>query len=198
MSLIKIDNPLFFRWAQYLVLSLPITIIFSRVLADLTIVILALFFLTFKKTNYFYKNKIIILATVFIIFCSISSILSNNPFVSLKSSFLHIRFILFILSLSLLFVYAPEDFLKKLFYIFLSCYLILFFDATFQFFFKFNIFGYVVSPINRVSSLFFDELVLGSYLVKLFPLIIFLYFYLNLKFKPIYLIYFIIHLYFIT
>ena len=159
MSLIKIDNPFFFKWAQYLILSLPISIILSRFLADFTVVILALSFLIIKKNNDIIKNKLIILSILFILISSTSSILSNNPLISLKSSFFHIRFILFTLSLSLIFIYVQGNFLKRLFYVLLGCYLILFFDSTFQFFFKYNILGYVVSPIDRVSSLFFDELV---------------------------------------
>lgn len=198
MNLIKIDKNTWLNWNSYLILLLPITIIFSRFLADLSIVVLAISFLLITDNKKIFENKIIILGFTLILFFSISSILSSYPLLSLKSSFLHIRFILFSLMLSYIFILVKGDFLKKLFYIFLSCYLVLFFDATFQYIYKFNIFGFTVNPIERVSSLFFDELVLGSYLAKLFPLIVFLYFYLNLNFKPYLIIYFLLHLYFTT
>ena len=183
---------------SYLVLSLPLSLIFSRFTADLSIVILSIMFFFIRGENKIFENKFLSIAIIFIVCASISSVLSNHIIYSLKSSLLHLRFIFFILTVSILFLYCKKNFLKNLFYIFLSCYLVLLFDATIQFIFKQNIFGYTVNPINRVSSLFFDELILGSFLSRLFPLLIFLYVYLKLRLNKYFVIYFLFHLYFVV
>ena len=46
---------------------------------------------------------------------------------------------------------------------------ILIFDGYFQFFIGNNIFGYEVNRPDRLGGLFFDELILGSYLGKILP-----------------------------
>lgn len=198
MNLINSDKKNYINFASYLVLSLPVSLIFSRFVADFSIVILSILFFFLRGENKIFENKFISIAIIFVICASISSILSNHIIYSLKSSLLHLRFIFFILTVSILFVYCKKNFLKNLFYIFLVCYLALLFDATIQFIFKQNIFGYSVNPINRVSSLFFDELILGSYLSRLFPLLIFLYVYLKLRLNQYFIIYFLLHLYFVV
>lgn len=198
MHLINSDKKNYINFASYLVLSLPISLIFSRFVADFSIVMLAILFFFLRGENKIFENKFISIAIIFIICASISSFLSNHIIYSLKSSLLHLRFIFFILTVSILFVYCKKNFLINLFYTLLACYLILFFDATIQFIFKQNIFGYIVSPINRVSSLFLDELILGSYLSRLFPLLIFLYVYLKLRLNKYFIIYFLLHLYFVV
>ena len=198
MHLINSDKRNYINLVSYLVLSLPLSLIFSRFTADLSIVILSIMFFFIRGENKIFENKFLSIAIIFIVCASISSVLSNHIIYSLKSSLLHLRFIFFILTVSILFLYCKKNFLKNLFYIFLSCYLVLLFDATIQFIFKQNILGYTVNPINRVSSLFFDELILGSYLSRLFPLLIFLYVYLKLRLNKYFMIYFLFHLYFVV
>ena len=198
MHLINSDKRNYINLVSYLVLSLPLSLIFSRFTADLSIVILSIMFFFIRGENKIFENKFLSIAIIFIVCASISSVLSNHIIYSLKSSLLHLRFIFFILTVSILFLYCKKNFLKNLFYIFLSCYLVLLFDATIQFIFKQNIFGYTVDPIDRVSSLFFDELILGSYLSRLFPLLIFLYVYLKLRLNKYFMIYFLFHLYFVV
>ncbi len=198
MNLINNDKKNYINLASYLVLLLPVSIILSRFVADLSVVILSILFFLMRREYKIFNNKLILLACIFIFFSSLSSILSQDIIYSLKSSFLHFRFIFFLLAVSILFIYGKENFLKNLFYIFVLCYLILFFDATIQFIFKKNIFGYTVNPITRVSSLFFDELILGSYLSRLFPLLCFLYFFLKLKINKLFVFYFLLHLYFVV
>ena len=198
MHLINSDKRNYINLVSYLVLSLPLSLIFSRFTADLSIVILSIMFFFIRGENKIFENKFLSIAIIFIVCASISSVLSNHIIYSLKSSLLHLRFIFFILTVSILFLYCKKNFLKNLFYIFLLCYLVLLFDATIQFIFKQNIFGYTVNPIDRVSSLFFDELILGSYLSRLFPLLIFLYVYLKLRLNKYFMIYFLFHLYFVV
>ena len=198
MNLINSDRIKYINVASYLILLLPIFIIFSRFAADLIVVILSLFFLLICKKNELIKNKVILLASIFILFSVISSLLSSHLIISLKSSLLHFRFIFFLIMISFIFLYSKENFLRNFFYIFLICYLALLFDATIQYIFKENILGYIVEPKNRVSSFFFDELILGSFLSRFFPLIFFLSIFLKLKINKYLIIYFLTHLYFVV
>ena len=50
------------------------------------------------------------------------------------------------------------------------CYTALVIDGYYQFHFKENIFGIEKFGTNRISSFFGDELIMGSYLSRLFPL----------------------------
>ena len=198
MNLINSDKKNYFNVAYYLILLLPLSIVFSRFVADLSVVILSIIFFFIFEDNKIFKNKLLVFAFAFVFFASVSSVLSDHEIFSLKSSVLYLRFILFILTVSILFLYFETKLLKVLFNILLCCYIILLFDATFQFIFKHNIFGYTTNPITRVSSLFFSELILGSYLSRLFPLLCFLYVFLKLRLNNFFILYFLLHLYFVV
>ena len=59
--------------------------------------------------------------------------------------------------------------------------LILFFDSILQFYSGKNIFG-VASPVQgRIGSIFGDELILGSYALKISPMFFISIFYLNIS-----------------
>ena len=70
------------------------------------------------------------------------------------------------------------------------------FDGTIQFFFGVNIIGLEGKP-NRISSFFGDELILGSYLVRLLPFFL-LFFVINFKNKSFYELGFLFSLFFMV
>ena len=123
----------------------------------------------FKLKNFDYvKNTYSYVFLFFILILIISSLLSNDIFYSSKSSIFYIRFYLFSLS-----TWFLVKITKIIIYIFLSiliCFLILIFDGFFQFYFGENILGWPLIK-TRVSSLFKDELILGSYLCRFFPIL---------------------------
>ena len=184
MNLIK--NKIFEKIPSYLFLLLPLSIVFSKFFADLTVVIFALLFFFIKDSrNFFFKykyynNLFFVLFFLFITFSTFSSILSSNQLFSLKSSLLHFRFLFFSLFIAYILFMNLNQTLKIFFYTLLGVYALLLIDGTYQFIFKENLFGYKTNPETRVSSFFFDELVLGSYLSRLFPILVFLYLFLNL------------------
>ncbi len=202
--MILINSNKLINISSILFLLLPISIVLSKFFADLTVVILAISFFFFNKSfnlnndKKFYNNIFFVLFFSLIAFSVISSLFSSNILISLKSSFLHYRFIFFSLSIGYLFTVNPEKNLKFFFYILLGMYIVFLIDGSYQFIFKKNILGYVTNPTTRVSSLFFDELVLGSYLSRLFPILFFLYFFLKIKINTYLIIYFLTHLYFVT
>ncbi len=187
-----------------LLILLPVSVILSKFFSDLTVVIFTICCFIFKesfdlgKNQKIYKNFFIISFFLLVSFATFSSLISSNLGVSLKSSFFHYRFIFFAIFISYLFTIDTNKTLKYFFYILSACYLLLLIDGTYQFIFKKNLLGYVTNPSTRVSSFFFDELVLGSYLSRLFPILAFLYLFLKIKVKFQYVAIFLILLYFVT
>ena len=58
--------------------------------------------------------------------------------------------------------------LEKIYFVLLFCFFILIFDSIFQNFNGSNIFNMKVVLKDRISSLFGEELIMGSYLMRFF------------------------------
>ena len=162
------------------IILIPFFLITGPLIPDAIVTIGSLLFLVFifyKKKIYLFNNKFLIFFLIFWIFISLNSFFSGN-LISIKSSFTYLRFGLFMILLIYLSNYY-ENFHNKFKNIILFSFLILFFDSIFQYSFGFNILGY--EKTSRISSFFGDELIMGSYVIKLFPLFVFLYFFQNQK-----------------
>ena len=160
---------------SFLIVLMPISLVIGPAIADLSVSIISiLFFFLVSKERRVLKYFELIFSKIFFIFFFVillSSILGKDPFFSLKNSFFYFRFFLF----SLYFCFILEinrDIIKKIFFSFVIIFTILVLDSLFQYFNNFNILGFPIPPGNRVSSLFGDELILGSYLSRLLPIFI--------------------------
>ena len=156
-----------------LLLVLPLSLVSGPFLSDLIVTLVSFYFLFIFfikkdfKTNPFI-NIFIKFFLIFYIVGVLSSMYSINPIVSLKSSVLYIRFLFFSLGV----YYLLKDNLNLINLIsFITVILIFFlsFDVTFQYIFGHNIFGMKFFT-SRPSSLFGDELILGSFVARLSPL----------------------------
>jgi len=139
---------------------------------DLIVSVSALFFLYFIfKDNdfYYFKNKPFIIFISFCVIAIISSLESEYISHSIKSSFFYFRIGVFSCFVWYL-IDKDKKILKYFYYSLLICFSILVIDGYFQFFVGHNILGYRASWV-RVSSFFGDELIMGSYLSRLFPLL---------------------------
>jgi O-antigen ligase len=157
---------------------LPILIVTGPALPDLALLILIVifFFQKFKieKKIYFYYFLL------FYIYLNIRSFFSTDIIFSLKSTIPYFRFGLLIIVTSFLFKNL-DFFFKILLFFFIFIFSILIIDGYFQFFFGQNIIGIKQFDPSRVSSFFLGKLVLGSYLVRLLPILCSLIFYTNNK-----------------
>ena len=194
--------------SEYSFLFLPIALITGPFLSEICIFIISIFAINeiIKNKNYeILKSRIILGLFIFYIILILSSLLSDFKFYSLKTSLPYIRFIFF--SIGALFILNSNQSLKKkYFYVLFFCFLILSIGGIYEFVFKKFCTGYVGDDINalyriednfifckdfllvgnllradRLSSFFGDEMVLGSYLARLFPLFIFLFYSINLS-----------------
>lgn len=170
----------FFIFQSINIVAIPFLLITGPFLSDLSLSLCALsyiFYVLIKKQTNSFKNIFFIFFLIFYLVIVLSSTLSENVIFSLHSSLPYIRFGLFILC-----VWhtskEDKDLFYKIFIILSIIYLILIVDGYIQFITGKNIFNYEKVGI-RVSSFFGDELILGSYAARFFPIYIGLYLYIN-------------------
>ena len=125
MNLINSDKKNYLNFAYYLILLLPVSIVLSRFVADLSIVILSIIFFIIRGYNKIFNNKLLIFAFTFIFFASVFLLYLILKYFHLKVLFYTLRFIIFILMVSILFLYFETKLLKNLFNILICCYVIL-------------------------------------------------------------------------
>mgnify|MGYP006078965501 FL=1 len=139
---------------------------------DLIVSISSLFFLFYiikNKKFYYFNNKFFFIFIFFWIIFIISSLFSNDIFFSLKSSIFYFRIGVFSCLIWYL-IDKDKSILSYFYYFLVFTFLILVIDGYYQYFNGENILGYKKYGI-RVASFFNDELIMGSYLSRLFPLL---------------------------
>lgn len=175
----------------------------THILGIVVVEVFILFYLFFLVNNFYNNNflnkKLIIILFLFSTYVGLNAFFQIPS--SLKySSIFHFRYVLFSIAVLFFFEkYLYSKFNKKI--IFLIIFIgisTLIFDSFFQFLVGSNILGQKLFQY-RVSSFFGDDLILGSFLIRIFPIIIWYLLYLNLDIKlyNYYLICFF-SLYFIT
>lgn len=160
---------------KYLVIFVPFFLISGPFLPDLAVVILSIFAIfsfkeiKIKENIYLYKFFIIFFIFYFII--NFSSLIALKEIIisSFKVSLPYIRYILFVIAVY--YIYSKDKNLINLISksVILLIFL-LFCDALIQKTFGKNILGFEISDTDRVSSFFGDELILGGFVAKLYPL----------------------------
>jgi O-antigen ligase len=162
-----------FFFLQLAIISIVPFLIWGPFFPDLIVSLSSIIFLIFVVKNKEYRfiyNKPLIIFFIFCSYCVVLSIFSENLMLSLKSSLFYIRFGLFSCVVWYL-IEKDELILKYFFYVICICFILLILDGSFQYTFGKNIFGLPILG-QRVSSFFGDELIMGSYLSRLFPLLL--------------------------
>jgi O-antigen ligase len=157
-----------------LLLSLIIPFLISGpFFPDLIVSLSSLVFLiyVFKNKLFFYFTKKPLI--IFFIFCAycilVSFFVAKDRMLSFESSLFYFRIGLFACLIWYL-IDKNKKILSYFYYILLVCFSGLVVDGYFQFFSGFNIIGLPASG-DRISSFFGKELIMGSYLSRLFPLL---------------------------
>ncbi len=160
------------KFNSILILSIPFLLVTGPFLSDLAVVILFL-----SALNLYFKNQLLIKENLkkflyfFLIFYSVgllSSSLSIDKYISLKSSLPYFRY----LGLVIIGYYLynlNKSIIEKLGLVVISIFLIFFLDSILYFLFNFN-FPLEKMANDRFSSLFGDEKILGGYVARLAPL----------------------------
>jgi len=172
-----------------IIVSIIPFLIWGPFFPDLIVSISALFFLYYSLENnnfYYFSKKPFIIFLVFCIICTIISLEAENISLSIKSSFFYFRIGVFSCFIWYL-IDKDKSILTFFYYALVLCFSALAIDGYIQYFTGTNLAGFKILG-NRVSSFFGDELIMGSYLSRLFPLLFALFL---IKKKQKYEIYFI-------
>ena len=155
---------------KYIIFLLPFLIVLSKFFLEFSLIILFLLFLLnapLKKNILIFDKKIFFFFFLFYIYLIIRYFFRNADYDSLSIIF-YFRYYFYILAL-----YYFFNLRKNLLSLFLKSVIIVFsilvFDAIFQYIFGFNIINYPKPTIDRVSSFFGKESILGSFLVRFLP-----------------------------
>ena len=162
----KLDSKKYLNVHEIFLLLFPIVILFRSAALNIYIVLGAIFFITSilknKKIFSFFPIKILL---VFLIYLILISFDAENFTQALQSSVSQLRFFFFTLFIAFLNI-RKEKLPVIIFLLSILIYFIIF-DALYQYYFKTNFFGITTDPINnphRLSGLFIDELIIGSYI----------------------------------
>ena len=172
MNLTK-NRPIFL--IEILYLLIPITLVFSITVSELFLSTIVIFFIIYSfkyKIFSYYKNRFFIFFIFFCIYLILVSLIKNNE-VPISVLFFF-RFGLFALSTWFL-LDNNKNLIRLMMISIFTTYSIVIADAMFQYFYGINLLGasYDILKQPRLSGFFEDELILGSYLARLSPLIFF-------------------------
>ena len=132
--------------------------------------IIFLFYVIKNKDFYYLNNKPFIIFIIFCFYCIFVTLLrAEDKLLSFESSLFYFRIGLFSCLIWYL-IDQDKNILKYFYHTLITCFIVLVIDGYLQFFSGSNILGFKYSG-GRISSLFGDELIMGSYLSRLFPLL---------------------------
>jgi O-antigen ligase len=159
-------------WALIISLITPLLIL-GPFFPDLIMSLSSMFFLVYVLRNkmfFYFNNKPLIIFFVFCIYCILVSIFFANDFLlSLESSLFYFRIGIFACVIWYL-IEKDKKILNYFYYTLIICFSALIIDGYIQFFTGINLIGLPKSGV-RISSFFGNELILGSYLSRLSPLL---------------------------
>jgi len=153
--------------------SIILFLIWGPFFPDLIVSLSSIVFLFYviKNNNFYYlNNKPFIFFIIFCIYCIFITLLrAEDKLLSFQSSLFYFRIGIFSCLIWYL-IDQDKNILKYFYYSLIICFTVLVIDGYFQFFSGSNILGFKYSG-GRISSLFGDELIMGSFLSRLFPLL---------------------------
>ena len=172
------------KFSFLLFLLIPLSLITGPFLPDLFLSIIILNFLILSINTKEYSTLNFKYLLTFLIFCSILIIISiyYGNLESIKSSLFYFRFGIFALAVYYLILQKKNTF-KILLKIISIIFFLLFIDSVYQYFYLENLLGFKYIDRNnfRITSFFGDDEVLGSYVSRLSPLLLFLFIFNNEK-----------------
>ncbi len=170
-----------------------ISLVSGPLIPEILILLLVIFF--FKENKFYIKylrsNKILFFLLIFYFYLNLNSFFfSFDTFISIKSTLPFIRLILLsYIICHLLLSDKNQSFIKSTIFTYLILILLLIIDSLVQTATGYNIFGFGYQH-GRVTSFFGTEQILGSFIVRTFPIIIaFLYLIEKLNKKLLFLIF---------
>ena len=158
---------------RILMYLLPFALVLGPFFSDLFAIFVSIIFIILsikEKKWHYYKHPLIIIFWTWCIYLILLSILSQNPTLSLESSLFHWRFGFFAIAVWYIIDNDSKfvkNFVLSLCFVFVGVLL----DSYIQFFTGYNILGFPYGGV-RLSGFFNEELILGSFLSRLLPILL--------------------------
>jgi O-antigen ligase len=165
------EKSVFYNFPVILFILIPFFLITGPFLSDLSISLISLLFLIYcvKENNFsYFKNKFFYFFLIFWGYLVFNTLINNFNIDSFKISFFYFRYGVFVIAIVAL-LNTDDKFIKYFFYCIFICFIALILDGFHQYFVGENILGWEVK-YPRVSSFFGEEKILGSYIVRLWPI----------------------------
>ena len=162
----------FHNLVRSLLILTPFFAIMGNAALNISMVLIIILFVILsireKLEGYWFNNASLIFL-IFYLNIIISSLMSDFKIESLQSSLFYFRF--WPIVIAFWYFCNTDDKFKFLFFKSLSfAFVVLTFDGLFQYLTDYNLFGFE-KDVNRVGGFFDDELILGSYLTRLMPML---------------------------
>ena len=181
-------NNILIKYFHFSFLLFPLTLILGAGLADSLLSVSLIIFIYVSYLNRDYKlftNKFFLVYFILCLYLILLSIFSKNILLSLESSLFYFRFGIFVLAIIYISETKPK-FLYQFFLVLSSCIIIISLDAIYEFFYLENLLKFLSNfepnilelkknnliYSGRISGVFGDEFILGSYLVRTLPITI--------------------------
>ena len=165
--------------SSFLLIIFPISLVAGSFIAEISMNSLSLIFLykIFRNKNFnIFKKNFFLIFIIFYVIILVSVIFSNYIEAIFFKNFFYFRYILF--TFAIVYLLKENNKLYLLVYkVLCAIFLILSIDGLVQFFFDHNILGDPKIRPDRLTGLFGDKMILGSYLSRILPLIVGLFFY---------------------
>ena len=161
-------------YVYFLICIIPTLLVTGPFLSDLAVSIIAIIVAAsiIKKKKYsIFKNKYFIVFIVFNLFLIARSVFAYDPIFSLKVTLFYFRFALFSIGIAYCFYSLNQKTINKFYYCLIITFVIVILDGYCQFIFGYNSLGQTRFHEFRISGFFGPELILGSYVSKMFPMI---------------------------
>jgi len=168
----SIEKNIFYTLPVILFVLLPFFLITGPFLSDLSVSLISIIFITYciKKRNFsYFRNKYFYFFLIVWGYLILNTVINNFNLNSFKISFFYFRYAVFVIAVYEI-LEIDSSFIKYFFYCILLCFSILVIDGFYEYFMGENVFGWKNKLNGRVSSFFGDELILGSYLSRLWPI----------------------------
>ena len=177
----------FNNYIYFLICSVPVLLVTGPFLSDFAVSIIAIIItasIIIKKKYFIFKNKYFVIFIVFNLFLITRSFFAYDPIFSLKVTLFYFRFALFSIGIAYCFYLLNPKSINKFYYCLIITFIIVVFDGYLQFIFGYNSLGLTRFHEYRLSGFFGPELILGSYVSKMFPMVMasFLILYENKKY----------------
>tara|TARA_Y200000002_G_C22685107_1_gene665653 strand:+ start:1700 stop:2989 length:1290 start_codon:yes stop_codon:yes gene_type:complete len=166
------EKLLFYKIPTVLFSLIPLFLITGPFLSDLSISLISLLFLIYciKEKNFsYFKNKYFYFFLIFWVYLLLNILINNFNTNSLGTTIVYVRYGIFVTAIVAL-LRTDEKFIKYFFYCIFICFTALVFDGFYQYLTGENILGFKKPASYRVSSFFQDEMILGSYLSRIWPI----------------------------